>query len=322
MSRAPRIRRWLSVPAGPAQNPRQPAAPSSANWGKGSPSADTHSAVGWLSFRRLADIPFDACLAALESWQRTGQDTELHVRQGLLRGPIEADRDSGTCRIQVRLAHRPLRPPLHMRLDIDRWSSSQTALELIPCKRARPTAGYFRAGHHLLDSLTHSLQVWARSAPRTTSARPRTADVPQPQGAPGPLPPGPPQAAANAAAQAAPACPPGRTAALPHAGDTVGRSQRRAVRHDQAAPAPPEPAAAGTARPGAGPAVTAGGRRSPRSVPIAAALARNSQPYRSADTCALAQTGANYRASPSSWLDFARIADYASIGAIWAYTWR
>jgi hypothetical protein len=284
MSRVPRIRRWLSVPAALAQNPLQPAAPSSANWGKGSPGADTRSAVGWLSFRRLADIPFDACLAALESWQRTGQDTELHVRQGLLRGPIEADRDSGTCRIQVRLARGPLRPPLHMRLDIDRWSSSQTALELIPCKRARPTAGYFRAGHHLLDSLTHSLQVWARSAPRTTSARPRPADVPQPQGAPGPLPPGPPQVAANAAAQAAPACPPGRTAALPHAGDTVGRSQRRAVRHDQAAPAPPEPAAAGTARPGAGPAVTAGGRRSPRSVPSAAALARISQPCRSAVT--------------------------------------
>ncbi len=282
MSRVPRIRRWLSVPAGLAQNPRQPAASSFANGGKGSPSADMRSAVGWLSFQRIADIPLDACLAALDSWQRTGQDGELHPGQGPLRGPIEADRDSGTCRIQVRLARGPLRRPLLMRLDIDRWSSSQTALELIPCKRARPTAGYFRAGHRLLDSLTHSLQVWTRSAPRTTSARPRPADVPQPQGAPGP-PPGPPQVAANAAAQAAPACPPGRTAALPNAGDTVGRSQRRAVRHDQAAPAPPEPAAVRTARPGAGPAMTAGGRRSPRSVPSAAALARISQPCRSAD---------------------------------------
>src|SRR5690349_13461143 len=44
-----------------------------------------------------------------------------------------------------------------MRLKIDRWSSSQTALELIPYKRARPTAGYFRAGRRLLDSLTHAL---------------------------------------------------------------------------------------------------------------------------------------------------------------------
>jgi hypothetical protein len=195
MSRIPRIRRRLSVAAGLAQNSGQLAAPSSANRGEGSPSADTCSAAGRLSFRRLADIPFDACLAALESWQRTGQDSEPHIRQSLLRGPIETDRDSGTCRIQVRLARGPLRRPLLMRLDIDRWSASRTALELIPHKRARPTAGYFRAGHRLLDSLTHSLQVWAWSAPRTTSARPRPADIPQPQGAPGTLPPGPPQAA-------------------------------------------------------------------------------------------------------------------------------
>jgi hypothetical protein len=167
------------------------------------------SAVGWLSFRRLVDIPFDACLAALECWQRTGQDSELQVGQSLVRGPIEADRDSGTCRIQVRLARRPLRRPLLMRLDIDRWSSSRTALELIPCKRARPTAGYFCTGHRLLDSLTHSLPVWARSASRTTSARPRPADVPQPQGAPGAPAPGPPQAVTNPAAQAASVCPPG-----------------------------------------------------------------------------------------------------------------
>lgn len=281
MGRIPRIRRWLSVPAGLAQNPWQPATSSSANWGKGSPSADMCSAVGWLSFRRIADIPFGACLAALESWQRTGQDTELHVRQGLLRGPIEADRDSGTCRIQVRLPRGPLRRPLLMRLGIDHWSSSQTALELIPYKRARPTAGYFRAGHHLLDSLTHSLQAWARSAPKTTAAKPRPADFPQPQGAPGPLPPGPPQVVTNAAAQAAPACPPGRTAALPHAGDGAGWSQRGAVRYDQAAPAPAEPAVAGTARPGARPAVTAGGEDPTRSAPIAAAPARISQSCRS-----------------------------------------
>jgi hypothetical protein len=52
----------------------------------------------------------------------------------------------------------PLRPPLRMRLDIDRWSPSSTALELIPRRRVQPTATYFRAGHRLLDSLTHSLQ--------------------------------------------------------------------------------------------------------------------------------------------------------------------
>ena len=44
-----------------------------------------------------------------------------------------------------------------MRLDIDRWSSSSTALELIPGRLVRPTANYFRAGGLLLDSLTRSL---------------------------------------------------------------------------------------------------------------------------------------------------------------------
>ena len=206
MSRIPRIRRWLSVTAGLAQNCWQPPWPPlpSANWAEGSPSADTCSAAGGLSFRRIVDIPFDACLAVLESRQRIGQDSELHVGQSLLRGPIERDRDSGTCRIQVRLAHGPLRPPLPMRIDIDRWSSSRTALELTPDERARPTAGYFRAGHRLLDSLTNSLQVCARDASRTTSARSRPADVPLPQAAPGAPAPGPPQAALDPAAQAAP----------------------------------------------------------------------------------------------------------------------
>ena len=67
-------------------------------------------------FRRIVDIPFDACLAALDSWQRTGQDGEPHPGHGLWRGPIEADRDSGTCSIQVHLARGPLRKPLLMRL--------------------------------------------------------------------------------------------------------------------------------------------------------------------------------------------------------------
>ena len=170
MNRISRIRRWRSVPAGLAQNCWQPPPiPSSANWAEGSPSADMCSAAGWLSFRRIIDIPFDSCLSALESWQRTGQDGGgLHLGEGLLRGPIERDRDPDTCRIQVRLPRRPLRPPLLMRLDIDRLSSSRTALELIPCKRARPTAGYFRAGHRLLDSLIHALPVCAQDASRTT----------------------------------------------------------------------------------------------------------------------------------------------------------
>jgi len=32
------------------------------------------SAVSWLSFRRIIDIPFETCMAALEDWQQAGQD--------------------------------------------------------------------------------------------------------------------------------------------------------------------------------------------------------------------------------------------------------
>jgi hypothetical protein len=123
------------------------------------PAKQPNQFIGWLSFRRIIGISFEACVAALESWQLTGHDSELHIGQSLLRGPIEHDRYSGTYRIEVRLARGPLRPRVHMRLDIDRWSwsPSRTALELIPCRRARPTATYFQAGHLLLDSLTDSL---------------------------------------------------------------------------------------------------------------------------------------------------------------------
>jgi hypothetical protein len=120
-------------------------------------SASTVPARGWLSFPRIVGVPFETCVALLDSGQRTGQGGGLRSGEGLLRGPIEHDRDSGTCRIQVRLARGPLRPRLRMRLDIDRWSATSTALELIPCRRVRPTAAYFRAGHLLLDSLTRSL---------------------------------------------------------------------------------------------------------------------------------------------------------------------
>ncbi len=135
-------------------------------------SADMRSTAGWLSFRRMVDVPFEMYVAALESWQRTiGQDGELRIGGSRLRGPIERDRDTGTCRIGVRLARGPLRPLLRMRLDIDRWSSSSTAFELIPCGRVRPTAPYFRAGHLLLDSLTGAVpqQLPAAHTRRTTS---------------------------------------------------------------------------------------------------------------------------------------------------------
>jgi hypothetical protein len=111
---------------------------------------------GSLSFRRIVDVPFETCLAALDRGQRTGHD-ELRVGESLVLGPVDHDRETGTRRIQVRLRRGPLRPPLRMRLDVDRWSPSCTAVELIPCGRARPTAAYFRAGHLLLDLLTRSL---------------------------------------------------------------------------------------------------------------------------------------------------------------------
>jgi hypothetical protein len=112
-----------------------------------------------LSFRGIADIPFDCYMAALESWQLTGHDGELRLGNSLLRGPIERHQYFGTWQTEVRLGRGPLRPPVRMRLDIAPWSSTSTALELIPCQRVRPSAAYFAAGHRLLDSLTRALPV-------------------------------------------------------------------------------------------------------------------------------------------------------------------
>ena len=133
-------------------------------WREAYPPGRMSTPVYWMSFPRIIDVPFETCVATLESWQRTGQDGELRIGQSLLRWPIEHDREYGTYRIEVGLARGPLRPPLRMRLDIDRWSTSfsRTALELIPCQPVRPTAAYFRSGHLLLDSLTHSLLQDAR----------------------------------------------------------------------------------------------------------------------------------------------------------------
>ena len=121
-----------------------------------------------LSFRRIVDVPFETFVAALDSQMRTRHGGELRFGRSQLLGPMEHDRDMGTRRIQVRLAWGPLHPPLRMRLDIDRWSSASTALELIPGRLVRPTADYFRAGGLLLDSLTRSLPQ--RPEPRVTQS--------------------------------------------------------------------------------------------------------------------------------------------------------
>ncbi len=41
-------------------------------------SADMRSTAGWLSFRRIADAPFQTCVAR-EGQQRTGQDGDLRI---------------------------------------------------------------------------------------------------------------------------------------------------------------------------------------------------------------------------------------------------
>jgi hypothetical protein len=125
-----------------------------------------------LSFSRIVDVPFSTCVAALETWPHTGHDGRPVVC-----GPVEHDPDSGTCRVQVRLARGPLRPALRMRLQADHWSSAppRTALELIPCGPVRPSAAYFRVGHRLLDQLIRSLaRPWPvpdRTAEQQPTAR-------------------------------------------------------------------------------------------------------------------------------------------------------
>jgi hypothetical protein len=114
------------------------------------------------SFRRIASLPFVACVAALETRLRDdGHDGELQVGRSRLRGPLMHDRDWGTGRIEVRLARGRLRRPLRMRLDVDRWSASpaSTAFELTPCEPVRLAASYFRAGNLLLDALIDSLRL-------------------------------------------------------------------------------------------------------------------------------------------------------------------
>jgi len=65
-------------------------------------SAGTYSAVSWLSFPRIIDIPFERCVAVLESWQRTGHGSELHIGPSLLRWP--SSRIATAARAESRLA--------------------------------------------------------------------------------------------------------------------------------------------------------------------------------------------------------------------------
>jgi hypothetical protein len=137
------------------------------------PRAPADPALGPGSFRRIVDVSFETCVTELDSWQQAEQGGEVRFGDSLLCGPAERDPGSATYRIQVRLARGALRPLLRMRIDIDRWSSSSTALELIPGGHVRPTTAYFRAGHLLLDSLTrHLLQPSPPAQVRDTASRP------------------------------------------------------------------------------------------------------------------------------------------------------
>jgi hypothetical protein len=124
--------------------------------------------IGSLSFWRIVDVPFETFAATLDAWLSTRQGGEVRFGRTQLLGPVEHDRELGTRRIQVRLARGPVYPMLRMRLEIDRWSSSSTAVELIPGRLVQPTADYFRAGRLLLDSLTRSLSQ--RPEPWLTSS--------------------------------------------------------------------------------------------------------------------------------------------------------
>ena len=139
-------------------------------------SAGTCPVRGWPSFQRIVDIPFATCVAAMDSGQLTGQNSGRRAGHSLVCGPVGHDRRNATCRIEVRLARGPLRPPLRMRLEVNHWSSCppRSALELIPCGHVRPSAAYFQAGHLLLDWLTRSLAqpMPAQRPDRATASQP------------------------------------------------------------------------------------------------------------------------------------------------------
>jgi hypothetical protein len=96
-----------------------------------------------LSFRQIADVPFEAYMAALDSWQLTGHHGELRLGNSLPQGPIKRGHHFGICGIEVRLAREPQHPPVRTRLEFEPWSPTATVLELIPCHRVRPSAAYF-----------------------------------------------------------------------------------------------------------------------------------------------------------------------------------
>ena len=56
------------------------------------------------------------------------------------------------CVLRVELRPRRLSRWVPMEIHLNRWSPWFTQVEMVPLRRVRPTRGYFRSGHRLLDA--------------------------------------------------------------------------------------------------------------------------------------------------------------------------
>jgi hypothetical protein len=97
------------------------------------------------SFRQIADVRSTPTWPPLTAGSSPDTAANCASATACCEGRPSEDPHFGTTQIEVRLAYGPLRPPVRMRLEIEPWSPTATALELIPCQRVRPSAAYFAA---------------------------------------------------------------------------------------------------------------------------------------------------------------------------------
>jgi hypothetical protein len=72
---------------------------------------------------------------------------------------------AGGAIVATTLRRGRLRRPLPMRLEVSAWSPRLgSAVELLPCRRVRPSRRYFRAGNELLDDLERRVDGYVSSA--------------------------------------------------------------------------------------------------------------------------------------------------------------
>jgi hypothetical protein len=114
----------------------------------------TASTRAWLSYRRIVDVPFRTCVAALDSGQLTKPDGGPDLLSGSAARPGQRDLQ-GPVRLPRRAAAPPAADAAAGRLLVLR--APRIALELIPCGPVRPGVAYFLVGHQLLDSLARWL---------------------------------------------------------------------------------------------------------------------------------------------------------------------